>query len=125
MNLLSGIYTPDIFPVDFSGAAVVVHQPAPADLSLAAHHGPVCIVAADVTGNGGIGRIDVEVGTWNGSTFTPIKTVGIVSAVGGDTNQVFILHVTDAASDAAIRMTASGSVIGFVRIQGKTKQVSP
>jgi hypothetical protein len=123
MTVLAGIYTPDVDIVPLSGAVTVVRQADPTAPSDLAHRGQVCVAAIDVTGNGGNATLQVNLGTWSGSVFTPLQVLATVAALSGETEQIFVLALVDITE--AIQIVTTGSAVGFVRIQGLTKQVSP
>ena len=128
--MLQGIYTPDIEVVPVTSGGPYIRMADPPNLALATHRGPVCIAAADVTGVGGVGRFFIEVGTWNGAAFTSEQVIGSVSALANQTEQIFVLSIINKGKAIRISSDGAGAAIaatttGFVRIQGKTIQVSP
>jgi len=130
--MLTGFYTPDLHAITIVGSNGTgdVYQSNPANPVLLAHRGNVCVVVATVTGDGGTGTAEVELGTWNAgtTTFTAIQTIGYVSATNGETNSDWIFKVIgnspDPVTGDAIRIIAGTSPVVIVRTQGQMVKVS-
>jgi hypothetical protein len=128
--MLQGFYTADVHTITLTSATTEVYQSNPAVTTDVAHRGPVCVVSATVTGDGGTGTVEVEVGTWNDgtSTFTATQTIGYASAITGTTNADYIFKVIGNSNSAtagdAIQIVTTGSVVAFVRTQGLMVKVN-
>jgi hypothetical protein len=130
--MLTGFYTPDVHAITIVGSNGTgdVYQSNPANTSLLAHRGNVCVVMATVTGDGTSGTVEVEVGTWNAgtTTFTAIQTIGYASAPTAATNSDWIFKVIGNSNDPvigdAIRIIAGGTPVVIVRTQGQMVKVS-
>ena len=121
--VISGVYTPDIFTVDFTGATAgpkhIVHvSEGPGTMN-----GNVCAVSCDVSAGAVDGTLTVNRGTWNGTTFTLIQRLAFVAVLAGTTQPQTILNVLGKDEALQFVVTGNGSTKGHVRIQGKTKAV--
>lgn len=124
MTVISGIAV-DLDPIAVNGATIgpnhLVHIPD----AVGGHRGDVTVVLSDISGETNGSTIQVNEGTWNGTTFTFERRLAFITVLTGLTQSQTILETVKKNKAIQIITTGDVNTKAHVRVQGITVQVAP